>query len=53
LKQVFEELSKLNKTEIKTKIIKEFLPEYKAFLIILIFSILVLLWMKVKYKILE
>ncbi len=53
LTQVFDELSKLNKTEVKTEVIKEFNQKYQIFLIFLIFSILVLLWTKVKYRVLD
>ncbi len=50
-KKIFEKLALLEKTEVKTEIIKEYTPKYKEFLYILILLILLLLWLKSSYKV--
>lgn len=50
LNQIFDDLSRLNKTEIKNKIIKAFYPIYYYFVLIILLSLILFLWIKNKYK---
>ncbi|MDD2565310.1 MAG: VWA domain-containing protein [Candidatus Gracilibacteria bacterium] len=50
LNQIFDDLSRLNKTEIKNKIIKAFYPIYYYFVLIILLSLILFLGIKNKYK---
>lgn len=53
LKQVFDKLSKLNKKEIETNVIKTFVPQYKFFLLLLIFLLIINLLISYKNAIIK
>lgn len=50
-KKIFDKLSLLEKTEIKTEIIKEYTPNYKMFLYLLILIMFIYFWCKSIYQI--
>lgn len=53
LKQVFDKLSKLNKKELETRVIKTFVPQYKFFLLLLIFLLIINLLISYKNAIIK